>query len=119
MKKRALLVTCGVVFALSLVFVAGCNDPAAGRGGDPKEPLANLIEDGAPKYYKHQAWCTVCNGRPLYEKHYVDVDGKRIYFDSAECAKKFKENQSKYLPTFKEQIEKARKHEGLWYPNMG
>ena len=118
MIRRAVFTACGVILVLSALSLAGCEDSAGGLGGDEVEPVAFLIEDGATKYYKHQAWCPVCDKRPLHQSHYVDVEGKRIYFNSEECVKEFENDQSTYLSKFKEQIETAKGSDGIWFPGM-
>ena len=88
-------------------FMAGCGDGVGGRAGDKKEIRAKYIEDGAPKYFPEQRACPVCGKGPLFETHHVDVDGKRIYFDSEECVEKFKENKSQYVSKIDKRKEQA------------
>lgn len=118
MMRRTFATGLSLVLALTCLWLVGCGGGGAG-GGDKVEGVAFLLEDGATKYFKHQAWCPVCNGQGLHENYYADVDNRRIYFDKEECMKKFKNNQSEYLPTFDENIEKAKAHEGRWHPGMG
>ena len=89
-----------VTLALCVGMVAGCGQDGRSSGAEKAPPLylrAADIKDGAPKYFPEQGQCPVCPTSELREKIYVDVDGKRIYFDSEECRKKFKQNRSKYL----------------------
>ena len=84
--------------ALCVGMVAGCGDGQSSRENNKQRPAsAEDIDDRAPKYLENQIKCPVCEIPKLREEIYVDVDGKRIYFDKKECRKKFEENRSKYL----------------------
>ncbi len=110
MKKIYVLV---VVLAAACFVVSGCGKEKDGGGAAPKTlPRADAILDGEPKYFKYQEQCPVCGADRMSPKHYADVEGKRIYFDSQECVEKFKKNQSKYL----QELDKRKKEKMGDYP---
>ena len=94
MKARLALL---LVVALMTAFAVGCGD----EPGTQEVSYAGAIDDGAEKYAPSQYSCPVCGGRPIYGDYYVEVDGKRVYFDKEECAEKFDENRQKYLEELK------------------
>jgi len=95
--KVGLIAVLGVLICGALM--SGCGgDPTGGRTGDQVETRARYITDGAPKYNPDQKQCPVCGAPDLHADQYVDVEGKRIYFDKKECVDEFQNNQSQYLP---------------------
>lgn len=100
-----------VVFMLALTFVVfqGCGQQGSSGGGDNTADRAMYIQDGAEKYFAHQASCPVCGGRPLRSDLHVDVNGKRVYFDKSECVDKFKNDRATYLEKLDEVKEQANK----------
>lgn len=95
--KVSLLAIAGL-FVCGFLMVGCGDDPTGGRTGDQVETRARYIEDGATKYNPDQKQCPVCGAPDLHADQYVDVDGKRVYFDKQECREEFEQNQSKYLP---------------------
>ena len=118
MRNKVLFVVCCAVLAAGGMALSGCGGGGPSTG-DEVEAMAKYLEDGAAKFYKNQAWCPVCGSGGLNENYYVDVNGKRIYFDEKECQQKFENNQSQLLDRFKKHIEQAKSTEGIWRPGMG
>ena len=93
------MVTVAGIFTLSLGS-PGCG--AGGRASHPKK--ARDIEDGSTKYFPRQFRCPVCGTAELNEEQFVDIDGKRIYFDRAECIDKFNQAPRNYLQRLHNQM---------------
>ena len=90
-----------VVAGMVCFAVTGCRRAERPRV-EPDHPAVTLptfameIEDGAVPYFPTQYICPVCEER-IKAEHYADVDGKRIYFDRAECADTFKRSPAGYM----------------------
>jgi len=101
-----------LVLALCVLTVAGCGqDGSSGASGKKrlrKYIAAKNIEDGAEKYDRVQSRCPVCDAQGVTAEHYVDVDGKRVYFDKKECKEKWEENQAKYLKKMKKRKQQGK-----------
>ena len=99
-----------IVIALAvaaLVFVAlpGCG--GNGSGGEEEETAtAYQFHPDTPKLFLGQQKCPVCDGEPIKEEFYSDVDGQRLYFDKKECKEKFDSNQSEYMQKFQQDMQK-------------
>jgi len=83
---KHLLLGVALVGILGLM-VVGCGERAAptkpGKPAAPAPVMAMSFDDGAEPYFPMQ---------------FVDpVDGKRVYFNSAESREELKKDQSKYL----------------------
>ena len=92
---RLLVVT--VILTVVLGGFAGCDgDDGVGMSGRPPR-AAGTIEDGKQKFFVGQIECPVCGGQPIKAEHHAQVDGRRLYFDRAECADKFESERQRYL----------------------
>lgn len=93
-----------IVMAGLCCFLAGCGEgPGVSPGGDPPR-AAGTIDDGSPKFFVGQIECPVCGGRPIAPEHHADVEGGRLYFDSAECLREFNKNSEKHLRKYRSQV---------------
>ena len=112
--KKMLLVA-ALVVGLSMTAFVGCkkSSDVSSKGDDA--PPAITFQDGAQKFFDYQYECPVDGGKPLDPDLYVDVDGKRIYFDSQECVDEFKNNQEEYVQKLEEQVESTM---GAGSPDM-
>ena len=99
MAKRAICVLIAVI-AVGVFASLGCS----GGGGGTEPTRAMDIKDGSTKYYPRQYRCPVCGNVGLNKEQHVDIDGKRIYFDKAECIDKFKQDRQKYLKRLQNQM---------------
>lgn len=97
MKKVALLLTLAV---LVTPLLTACGEKQA---QETEVTFAGAIEDGAEKYAPNQFACPVCDQRGLQGAYHVELDGKRVYFDSQDCADKFEQNPDKYMENLKRQ----------------
>lgn len=100
MKWQRAVIVAMILSALGVGLLAGCGKGDSSSSGAPAGHaymVARLIQDGAPKYFEYQQKCPVCDEGGLLAEQYVDVDGRRIYFDMEACKKSFQENQSKFL----------------------
>jgi len=96
--QMTLKIGLAAVALMMTLSTASCDGPGIGdRGGDKVETMAKYIQDGVPNYNDEQKQCPICGAPGLHADQFVDVEGKRIYFDKKECVQKFKENQSAYL----------------------
>lgn len=102
MKK--LILACAVL-GLLCVFLTACGKQE--QTGSDRAVEAMMLHPGTPKYFEMQTTCPVCDGIPISEDYYVDIDGRRLYFDKAECKQKFEGNQEQYLKEYKEKANKA------------
>lgn len=102
MKK--LVLACAVLGLLG-AFLSGCGKEE--QTGSDRAVEAMMLHPGTPKYFEMQTTCPVCGESPISEDYYVDINGKRLYFDKAECKKEFQGNQEQYLEEYKEKANKA------------
>ncbi len=80
--SQAIRVLCmGFVVCTLSLFLAGC-------GGQESGP--------APAKGKAQTTCPVM-GMPINKSIFVDYEGKRIYFCTADCPNEFKKDPAKYI----------------------
>ena len=102
MKK--LLVTLALAAFVSLT-LGGCGGSSqeADPEGEGYQVSAMQIDDGATPWDQMQYMCPV-TGDPIKPEHYVDYQGKRIYFSSEEAAKKFKGNEDNYIQNYRQMM---------------
>jgi len=103
--KRILVAV--VISALVSFGMIGCGDstPQADPEGEGYQISAMQIDDGATPWDQMQYMCPV-TGDPIKPDHYVDYQGKRIYFNSEEAAQKFQGNEDKYIKNYREMMQK-------------
>jgi len=97
---KHLLLGVALVGILGLM-VVGCGERAAptkpGKPAAPAPVMAMSFDDGAEPYFPMQFVDPVSGEKPIKQEFFVDVDGKRVYFNSAESRDEFKKDPSKYL----------------------
>jgi hypothetical protein len=99
MSKHTIVMVMAVI-ALACFASFGC-----GGGGGGTEPTRAMdIEDGSEKYFPRQYRCPVCGNVGLSKDQYVDIDGKRLYFDRAQCIDDFEQDRQKYLKRLQNQM---------------
>ena len=105
MKKLTIAVACA---ALLCVAAVGCKKQQSGGAGSGQTgdmpAVAGNFQDGHHAFWGGQEKCPVCGKKPLKQKHHADVQNGRIYFDRAECKKKFTQNKDKYLKKMKDML---------------
>jgi len=89
-----------VAVIVSLLCV-GCPRAKKPAGPPPPEPpgaflMAADIQSPVPPYESMQ-WKDPVNGEQIVAQFYYDLDGKRVYFSSAESRDEFASNPQKYL----------------------
>jgi len=103
MKKTLVALAVSAVLTLGAV---GCGDSSqqADPEGEGYQISAMQIDDGATAWDQMQYMCPV-TGDPIKPDHYVDYQGKRIYFNSEEAAQKFQGNEEKYLQQYRKMMQ--------------
>jgi len=100
--ESLILVLVIVAAGLALSLVSGCS----GESGDPEDgetyTQARYIQDEATPLNKFQSKCPVC-GAPIDPEVHTSSKQKRVYFDSEECVKEWKNNQGEYMEKLQEQ----------------
>ena len=105
----AMMCMCLGVFFLSAV---GCGQESTSTTTAPDRPkMAYDFRDGAPNYYDEQKSCPVCGTESIKEDIYVDLQGKRVYFDKQECADKFEGDAQKYIQEWMNRIQEEQQEQ--------
>jgi len=95
-----LMLLAALVGALGLM-AAGCGErPAGGRAVETfagETVFASSFQDGVDALYPNQFVDPVSGKQPIKQEFYVDVEGKRVYFNSAESRDLFEKDPSKYM----------------------
>ena len=82
------------------LMVAGCEQrPAAETTGESGAPpvYASSFDDGVDALNPNQFVDPVSGAKPIKQEFYADVEGKRVYFNSAESRDLFEKDPSEYM----------------------
>lgn len=94
------LVVLTVILTVTSAVLPGCSDEDdVGMSGGPPR-AAGTVDDGAQKFFVGQIECPVCGGQPIKAEHHSSIKGERLYFDRAECVRKFEGEPRKYLQQY-------------------
>lgn len=84
-----------------------CNGCSAKLTADPDTYFKKAAADGI-LFANIQTKCPV-NGRAIDKTYYTDYEGRRVYFASEKCMKKFAKDPAKYLAKLDEQSHEHEK----------
>jgi len=97
---RRLVLLAVFVCALGLM-AAGCGEGPVGKKAVESSAgeivFASSFQDGVEPLYPNQFVDPVSGKQPIKQEFYVDVEGKRVYFNSAESRDQFQKDPSKYM----------------------